>query len=518
MSRLRLSPYQCQQSYRYLTAFVSTGLALWVRSALHPWLKEECPFSLFYLSVLLTAWLAGTGPAMLAIALGTASAAFFFIEPRISLRVDSLAEIIQLGIYVFVNCVATGLFDRLERQRLLAEQRSQENSRLSASLRQADERKDEYLALLAHELRNPLAPIRSGLVVLEREANSVSTVHHVRRILERHTGHLVRLTQDLLDISRISRGKIVLQRKVMSLQDAIDDAVEMIQEQMQERRHHFQLLVPDHAVLLDGDRVRLAQLIANLLGNAAKYTPDGGRIVLELDVEDRIACLSVRDNGVGFAADQSEKIFLPFTQVDPSRTREHGGLGLGLSIVKKLAELHGGTVIANSRGPGLGAMFSVQLPVIVQDFPVPDLMPNVVEQIPEPASCSPQRILLVEDSPDAAELLSSLLRDDGYTVLTASDGLEALRIATEQDLDVCLLDIGLPGMDGYEVARRIRRSLRGREVKLIALTGWGSSADREMTSEAGFNLHLVKPVAYADLVEVLRTGVTNDGQMAFVAM
>lgn len=489
---------------RYLMAFVSTGLALWVRSALHPWLQDECPFSVFYLSVLLTAWLAGTGPAVLAIVLGTASAAFFFIEPRISLRIDSLPEIIQLIIYVIVNCVAAWLFERSGRQRVLAEQRAHENSQLSASLRQADERKDEYLALLAHELRNPLAPIRSGLVILQREAESPAEVQRVRRILERQVNHLVRLTQDLLDVSRISRGKIVLQKEQVSLQDAVSDALEMVGDQIRERRHQFQWLAPEEPVILEGDRVRLAQLAANLLTNAVKYTPDGGRIVLELESHEGVGTLTVRDNGVGFAAEQSERIFLPFTQVDPSRTRERGGLGLGLSIVRKLAELHGGSVTAHSRGPSLGATFCFRFPI----SPASALEGGR-------AACDPSsparkhnktalRILLVEDNPDAAALLAELLRDDGNTVLTASDGLEALHLATEHELDVCLLDIGLPGMDGYEVARRIRRMPRGKAMRLIALTGWGTVADKELTSQAGFDLHLVKPVTYDDLTEVLQ--------------
>ncbi len=515
-----------QLAGRYLVALISTLGALWLRSTLHPWLKDECPFSLFYLSVLLTAWLAGTGPAVLAMILGTASAAFFFIEPRISLRVDSLSEIIQLGIYVVVNVVATWLFERSKRQRLLAEQRALENSRLSDSLRKADERKDEYLALLAHELRNPLAPIRSGLVVLERESTAPSEVQRVRRIMQRQVDHLVRLTQDLLDVSRITRGKIVLQQEPIALQQVVDDALEMVGGEIEQRRHQFQRLLPDEPVRVRGDRVRLTQLVANLLSNAAKYTPDSGRIVLELESHAGFADLSVRDNGIGFSSEQSERIFQPFTQVDPSRTREQGGLGLGLAIVRHLAELHDGSVAAHSRGPGLGAVFTARLPVLPsttdersrgtacdEAIDAPREMDSAMSPatadapaVPSAAATSaPRRILLVEDNPDAAALLAELLRGDGYVVLTANDGLAALQVAVEHEPDVCLLDIGLPGMDGYEVARRIRRTARGKAMRLIAVTGWGTVADRTAAMQAGFDRHLVKPVSYTDLVEVIRS-------------
>lgn len=495
---------------RYSTALVSTALAFWGRAALHPWLKEECPFSLFYLSVLLTAWLAGSGPAILAIILGTASAAFVFIEPRLSLRVDTLSEFVQLSIYVGVNIVAACLFDRLERQRVVAEQRAQENARLSESLRQTDERKDEYLALLAHELRNPLAPIRSGLVMLEREPDSPETVHRVLNVLERQTTHLVRLTQDLLDISRISNGRIVLQTEVLNLTDAIRDGIEMVSEQIEERGHRFQLLLPREAIVVQGDRVRLAQVVANLIGNAVKYTPSGGTIIVELERTNEDAHISVTDNGVGFAPDQAERIFEMFTQVDPSRTREHGGLGLGLSIVKTLVELHGGVVIARSRGPGLGSEFRIRIPLLHEATTGhPLAVEPATGSIADPPSndTAPRseqaRILLVEDNLDAALLLSTLLTDDGYDVSIASDGIEAIRQASSVVPEFCLHDIGLPGIDGYEVARRIRRMPEGADIKLIALTGWGTQLDQERSSSAGFDLHLVKPVAYKDLINFL---------------
>ena len=284
----------------YAVAVVSTALvALW-RLLLDPYLKEECPFSLFYLSVLLTAWIGGTGPAILAIALGTVLAAFFFIKPQSSFAIDSVSEIIQLSIYIFVNCVAAILFDRVKRRRTLAEQRSRDNEQLSQSLREADERKDEFLALLAHELRNPLAPIRSGLVMLDREPQAGKTIRRIQGIIERQTNHLVRITDDLLDTSRLSRGRVELQIKRMDLRTAIHDAVEMIGCQFEERSHTFQLLMPAQPVWIDGDRVRLAQLAANLLGNAAKYTPPGGRIVLEVDSTPSTNSILVRDNGIGF--------------------------------------------------------------------------------------------------------------------------------------------------------------------------------------------------------------------------
>ncbi|MGV3486506.1 MAG: ATP-binding protein [Planctomycetaceae bacterium] len=497
---------------RYATAVVSTGGAIWGRSLLDPWLQEECPFSLFYLSVLATAWMAGTGPAVLAIFLGSLAAAHFFIPPSSSPYIEDFPSLVQLSIYVLVNLVATLLFSRVERQRALAEKRSAENSQLSESLREADERKDEFLALLAHELRNPLAPIRSSVALMERKKYSPDVAARACGIIQRQVSNLVRITDDLLDVSRFCRGKIELQMQRLDVREAIHDAVEMTESLILDRSHRFQLLVPDRPVLVEGDRVRLAQMTANLLGNAAKYTPVGGRITLQVEAADAAVTISVSDNGIGFAPSEAERILQPFTQIDTSRTREYGGLGLGLSIVNRLVALHHGTLVAQSRGPGLGSRFTITLPAVANpesaacDHPLKgdtDLNSGGRQNDSALAASGDdqraRRVLLVEDNPDAGELLVELFEAEGFEVSLARDGMEALQEARRMLPDVIFLDIGLPGMDGYEIARRLRRSSSA-EARLIAVTGWGGASDRELARQAGFDAHLVKPVPFHELL------------------
>ncbi|MCM2371999.1 ATP-binding response regulator [Aporhodopirellula aestuarii] len=498
---------------RYGTAILSTGVMIWVRSLLQPWLKEECPFSLFYLSVLLTAWIAGIGPAVLAIALGTFAAAYFFILPTANLWVHHLPDLVQLVIYVFVNCVAIFLFERAERERRLAETRSEENQRLSDDLRRADIRKDEFLALLAHELRNPLAPIRSSLVLLERKVDSPDVVRRVRDVIHRQTLHLIRLTEDLLDVSRFCQGKVELQVCRMDLRKAVRDAIEMVESSFESKAQRFEALLPEQPVWIEGDRVRLAQLTANLLCNASKYTPETGRVVLHLEQIDDAISLVVTDNGIGFDPDQADRILEPFVQMDGSRTREYGGLGVGLTIVNRLVALHHGQLSAHSRGPGMGSCFSVTLPVAESSadedsdanlFEPAEQAFDVATQDLAVDEAKRQSLLLVDDNADATAILAELFRFEGFQVEIASDGFEAVQLARSSRPDVIVMDIGLPGMDGYETARRILRSQPSDNLRMIALTGWGRPADRVLAAEAGFHLHLIKPVAFRELLGHVR--------------
>ncbi|MEZ6087471.1 MAG: ATP-binding protein [Pirellulaceae bacterium] len=508
-----------QFGWKYGVATLTTIAAIWVRTLLNPFLEDRCPFSLFYLSVLTTAWIAGTGPAIFAIALGTLAAAHYFVEPASSLMIHRMPDQVHLAIYVIVNLVATTLFNRLERQRHLAETRSADNERLSQSLREADMRKDEFLALLAHELRNPLAPIRSSLALLDRKSDSPETVRRLREVMQRQTNHLIRITDDLLDVSRFCRGRVELRLELMDLRDAVEDAVEMVEAIVQEKSHRLQLLVPDHPVTVNGDRVRLTQLTANLLSNAAKYTPHCGRITLQMEVIDASVVLSVIDNGIGFSASQAERILEPFVQVDTSRTREYGGLGVGLTIVDRLVSLHGGELTIFSRGPGLGSQFTVSLPTVITDVreasakvpqdKVAESSRNASTEIrtSEQSAYLTQpiapgrRLLVVEDNMDASGLLAELFESEGYSVQVACDGIEALQLVKVQSPDIVIMDIGLPGMDGYEIAKRIRRDERSHRIALIALTGWGSDADRELAIQAGFDLHLIKPVVFRELLQ-----------------
>lgn len=538
---------------RYSIAVFSTAVVIWFRSMLQPWLNEECPFSLFYLSVLLTAWLAGSGPAVFAIVLGTFAAARFFISPTTNLFVDGVPELVQLTIYVIVNCVAVFLFDRAERQRRLAENRATENVRLGADLQHADRRKDEFLALLAHELRNPLAPIRTSMALLERNEDSPETVRRVREVISRQTQHLIRITDDLLEVSRFCRGHLELVMERIDLRESIRDAIEMIESSFLEKSQRFQFVVPELPLWVQGDRVRLTQLTANLLGNASKYTPSSGSIRVVVDQCDEHVLIAITDTGIGLAADQVDRIFEPFVQVDASRTREYGGLGLGLSIVKRLVDLHDGKLFAESRGPGLGSKFTVELPLdrSSQGLPntAPDCQPDqaikAMDTAPsfqpvhfhgdEAETCEvsspadsvflqpklipvqpdqPRKLLLVDDNLDASRMLCDLFESSGFQVAQAADGIEAINLAQRFRPSIIIMDIGLPGMDGYEVARRLRREPQFAKTSLLALTGWGSKHDRELAKQAGFDLHLVKPVAFADLLATIQNLPVDGGQMA----
>jgi signal transduction histidine kinase/DNA-binding NarL/FixJ family response regulator len=494
---------------QYGTAILATGVAIWVRASLQPWLGNQCEFSLFYLSVLVTLWIAGTRPAIFAIVLGSIAAEHFFIAPLSSIYIHDVPDLVQLSIFIIVNVTATLLFSRLVRQRELAENCSDENRKLSETLRIADERKDEFLALLAHELRNPLAPIRTSLALLERRPDSPETVSRMCEVIGRQANHLVRITDDLLDVSRFSRGKVTLKIQRLDLRDPVYDAVEMTNDLIEDKHHTLQLLLPDEPVWVNGDRVRLAQLFANLLGNAAKYTPTAGRISLQVETLDESVSVAVTDNGIGFSPEQAERILAPFTQVDTSRTREYGGLGLGLTIVSRLVAMHEGKLETFSRGPGRGSRFTVSLPKAPTDSIPEDSDDSESSQRhasgfahsdDDSFGCGRQ-LLIVEDNTDASNLLRELFELEGYSVEVASNGVEALQAAIAKQPDVVVCDIGLPGMDGYEIAQRLRRNAATRDARLIALTGWGSPTDQRLAVEAGFDLHLVKPIGFRELFQ-----------------
>ncbi len=374
--------------------------------------------------------------------------------------------------------------------------------RAEEALRQADRRKDEFLALLAHELRNPLAPIRNALHLLRvgtklkepdrREAFDV---------LERQIEHLVRLVDDLLDVNRITRGKIQLRKEHMALATVVARAVEGSRPLIEARRQALDIRLPPEEIILDADPVRLAQALLNLLNNAAKYTPEGGHIWLTVEPQGGEVIFRVRDNGMGIRPDMLAKIFDLFTQSERTLDRAEGGLGIGLTLVRRLTELHGGSVEAHSEGPGRGSEFVLRLPV-------PVLAEGKIQQqsgtvpparLPMPA----RRILVVDDNQDGAKSLAKLLRLFGNEVRIAYDGHEALRLAMEYQPQVVFLDIGLPGMDGLEVCRLLRRQPGLKNTLVIALTGYGQDDDRRRSYEAGFNAHLVKPVDLDTLREML---------------
>jgi len=373
-----------------------------------------------------------------------------------------------------------------------------ERLRLVRELREADRKKDDFIALLAHELRNPLAPLRNGLHVMRLASPDSPAVARARVIMERQLSHMVRLIDDLLDVSRISLNKLQLRRSHVLLSDVVSSAVETARPSIDQAEHHLEVLLPPEPVLLDADLTRLAQVLGNLLTNAAKYTPKRGQIVLRAEVAAPEVVLTVEDSGIGLHAESLRTIFDMFSQVDHSFERTTGGLGIGLALVRGLTEMHGGSVRAESPGPGQGSKFTVRLPVVVTQA-------EEKKQSFAPTSTdAPQRrILIADDNRDAVESLATMLRLSGNEVHTAADGVEAVAMAEQLRPDVVLMDIGMPRLNGREATKRIRQEEWGKRMVVIALTGWGQDADRRLSREAGCDDHLVKPVDFAELTRLM---------------
>jgi PAS domain S-box-containing protein len=367
--------------------------------------------------------------------------------------------------------------------------------RMEDTLREADRKKDDFLALLAHELRNPLAPLRSGLQVMRLADGDGKAVQKARAMMDRQLSHMVRLVDDLLDVSRISRNKMELRRARVLLADVLSSAVETARPLIEAAGHELLVALPEAPLHLDADLTRLAQVFSNLLTNSARYTEPGGRIWLSAERLAHAVVVSVRDTGIGIPAAALPTLFDMFSQVDRSMERTTGGLGIGLALVKGLVEMHGGTVAAESPGLGRGSTFTVTLPLLA-DLPVPRPTASDDRQT---ALGPRRRILVVDDNRDGADSLAMMLRLLNNEVQTVNDGVEALNAAERFQPEVILMDVGMPRLNGLDATRRIREQVWGRAVTIIALTGWGQVGDRERSREAGCDGHLVKPVNLPDL-------------------
>jgi PAS domain S-box-containing protein len=366
-----------------------------------------------------------------------------------------------------------------------------ERKRMEEALKEADQRKDEFLAMLAHELRNPLAPILNAAHTLKLVGSADANQQWAREVIERQTQRLTRLVDDLLDVSRIARGKVTIAHEPLELSTIILHAVETSRPLIDARRHQLTVTLPPKPARLQGDLTRLVQVVGNLLNNAAKYTDEGGQIWLEAAVEGDEAVIRVRDNGMGISADLLPSVFALFTQADRSLDRSQGGLGIGLTLARYLVELHGGRVEARSEGHGRGSEFTVRLPLLASSSAASAKESAGEGVLPESSTL---RILVVEDNADSAESLAMLLRFKGHEVLIAPDGPSALAMGRSFEPQVVLCDIGLPGINGYEVAARLRKQRAFKQTPLIALTGYGHEESRLHATEAGFDYHLVKPV------------------------
>ena len=380
-----------------------------------------------------------------------------------------------------------------------------QRSRREAALQRADRRKDEFLAALGHELRNPLAAIRNALSITALRDATPEQTGAARRVVERQIAQMVRLIDDLLDVNRVIGGHVALRRQPLELAEALRSAVEARRAAAHDRRQTLTVEIPDEPVLALADRSRLEQVFVNLLANASKYSDRGAPIRVSLARDGDAAVVRFEDHGIGIEPEELARVFEPFVQLDPARAREDGGLGIGLTLVRQLVELHGGRVEAASEGRGRGTVFTVRLPALPRAVPDSAEPRRLYRSQPRAGT---RRVLVVDDNADSAQSLATLLAIQGHEVRTAGDGVEALAAAESFGPEVVLLDIGMPRMDGYETARRLRSTQRGSRMLLLALTGWSHDEDRTRSREAGFDEHLVKPVDPELLGRVLlRAGV-----------
>jgi signal transduction histidine kinase len=376
-----------------------------------------------------------------------------------------------------------------------------ERIRAETSLKEAVVKRDEFLAMLSHELRNPLSPLRNASHMLMQGDTQDPKIIWSRGVIARQLKHMIRLVDDLLDVSRIARGKIVLLSETVKIAEVLAAAVETVQPLLEQKRQQLEMDAGSDELTVRGDPVRLAQVIGNLLHNAAKYTGEGGKIVLAARAHGDRAEIVIRDSGIGIPPDAMPRIFELFTQIPSERTSTTGGLGIGLALVRALVELHGGEIRAASPGIDLGSEFTVRLPLLVPIQEAAETIdPKDKTEVPMPIR---RNILIADDNQDALESLALMLRMEGHEVHCASDGEEALLLAGQRKPEIVVLDVGMPKLDGCEVARRIRAESWGRGAVLVALTGWGQEVDRRRSREAGFDMHLVKPVDPATLCDML---------------
>jgi signal transduction histidine kinase len=465
-------------------------------------LLDKVPFTSLLGAVVLVAWYSGEAPAMLATTLSMLFAMFFYLAPHGSLRVEDPADIVGLWIFLAVAYFTGRATARLreamrreQRARVEAEDRRVESEGLREHAESANRAKDEFLAMLGHELRNPLEAIAAATGVLKRDERTAEQSVRAQEVITRQVAHLRTLTSELLDVARLTTGKVVLSTQPVDLADVARDWWNVL-ESTGALRHH-RARIEAAAAWVEGDRTRLEQVVENLVGNAIKYTPTGGEIILTTAVDGDEAVLHVSDTGIGIASDLLPRVFDLFVQGQQTSHRPTGGLGVGLTLVKRLVEMHGGRIAATSPGAGRGSTFEVRLPRLKGTM-------RATPAAPPPVRAGAGSILIVEDDADSREMLRVVLELDGYVVHEAAEGVAGLAMALALQPGVVIIDIGLPGMDGHEVARRIRASEAGQTMRLIALSGYGQPEDRRRSQAAGFDLHLVKPVDEAVLAESLR--------------
>jgi signal transduction histidine kinase/ActR/RegA family two-component response regulator len=483
---------------RYGAAVAIVLLIAGVRALLAPLLGTQAPLLPFVLGVYAAAYFGGRGPAILASVLTPVLATAWFTSwPQDAPPTQWIAHV---AFFLLIALLSSQLMHELQRRSRTEREALAIAASHAQALREADRRKDDFLAVLAHELRNPLAPIRNVAYVLAKGSADPKTVRRAGQMIERQASHLTHLIDDLLDVARITRGRVVLKRETLSLDSLAEMAIETVQPLLDARSQTVALRRSAERVFVDGDVVRLCQVLSNLLTNAIKYSPERSRIEIVIEGTSADALISVCDPGAGIDAQLLPLLFDPFLQGDRSLDRSQGGLGVGLTIVKLLVEMHGGSVTAQSAGLGKGSEFHIRLPRVIESIPA-----SAAPADDERKAVRPRRVLVIEDNVDAAESLRTLLRTDRHEVEVVHDGVAGLAKLEDFRADVVLLDIGLPRMDGHMVAHAIRErfALAGRRPKLLALTGYGRDDDRHAALKAGFDGHLAKPVDPRLLLRIL---------------
>jgi signal transduction histidine kinase/CheY-like chemotaxis protein len=505
----------------YIVAVFCVAVAAWARMALAPWLGDHSPFTTFIVAAMVSATYGGFAPGVAATFLGALAAILFFSPPQAQIPGEGTEYLVSLVLYLVGGLVLALLCESLRaakrhseihaaravaRQAQLEAEMAQRtdaekrNTELLREVQEANHRKDDLLAMLAHELRNPLAPIRNAVGVMRYLEMQDERLRWSRDVIERQVAHLARLVDDLLDVSRLMRGMIRLQTREIELATFISDAVEASRPLIDARGHQLAVSFPAERIILQGDPTRLAQVLGNLLDNAAKYTDAGGHIVLRAERLGDEVVIRVRDDGRGMSGALLPHVFELFMQGERSLARTEGGLGIGLTLTKSLIELHGGQIEALSDGPGKGSEFVVRLPATAAPAPANNPSRNGKG---DGAMAHSHRILVVDDKPDAADSLALLLRVTGHEVRTAYSGAAALDVARQFAPDIAFLDLGMPGMDGFELARRLRKEPEQADALLVALTGYNQEDDLRRCRDAGFDTHLSKPAQLDVLQDLL---------------
>lgn len=484
----------------YLIALIGVVIATVLRYELGSTLGSSIPVVMFTVPVVIAASYGGFGPAMLATLTSALISVYLFIYPYHSFQIEDHAGTVVLITFLAIGVVLSLLGKRLRDLQLRAQQQAQQ-------LQAESERKDEFLAMLAHELRNPLAGISTAGQLLKFANLDERRLSATSDVIMRQVNHMTELIDDLLDVSRLTRGLIIIDKHPVDMNDVLHGAIDQTRSLIAAKAHQLILDTGGEPACVCGDNTRLVQVTANLLGNAAKYTPAGGLITVSVRVDVEHVVLQIRDNGQGLTGELLPHVFEPFVQAKRSADRAEGGLGLGLALVEKVIALHGGTVTADSKGLGQGSTFTIRLPRWKKPSGSHKAMaaPSSSGRAAASQPAGPQslHLMIVDDNCDAAQGLASLLEQKGHTVAVAYQAKQALDLAHEDNFDAYLLDIGLPEVDGYELLRLLRLVPQASNAKFIAITGYARNEDKQRAQEAGFHYHFAKPVDVSQLVEAL---------------